>query len=231
MQQKKCFEELMSIVKHNRANIREVCEEVWTLVNKKQGSEQEFYFTAFLRDVDLYDVDLDDDVQVNFEEADSNFSKVKDLEKRIVGSLVNGNPSEESFYSQLWNKINDDLLFPDYSSQVSFLTCLWSDARIPYFQLDKGCLMENEEYQAILEELSPYIKKANFIMSTNLQQRTQRASLIMKIAEEIGDDRKKTVFWAFILSHASVQIKPDQILEIIKKAISDGKLSVEIDEK
>ena len=230
MQEKNYLEELVSVVHHNPTNIREICEEVWSFIKEKQESDQERYFTVFLRDIDLYDVEIVDDDKLGFEEDDPDYSKVKDLERRIVGSLVDGNPSEEDFYSQIWAKISDSLLFPDNMSQVFFLTCLWYDSRIPYFQLDEGCLMENEEYQAILEELAPHIKKANFIMSTNLQQRTQRASLLMKIADNIDDNKKKTVFWAFILSRASTKIKREQILEILKKIVADKKLSIEPDD-
>ena len=225
------YDDLISAIQDNRGNLWSACSAVWSLILDKDEEERERYFTFFLRDIDLYDMDIDDESHEKLEELQNGFLKVKDLEKRIIKSLVSKNPTEESFYRQLWEKINDSLLFPNPVSQISFLSCLWSDTRIPYFQLEEGLFMDNERYQAILEELSPYIKKANFIVSTDLQQRTQRASLLMKIAEEIKDKEKVTVFWAYILSRVTFRIDRDQIIEIIKKKLLEESLHAEADKK
>ena len=225
MQDNIIYDELISVIQRKNDTFRTACEAAWSLIREKSGQEQ--YLCFFLRDIDCFDINIADESKMDFNDDDPNFSSVKDLERRIVHSLIGSNPSEEFFYHNICQKINDSLLFPDFSSQVSFLTCLWLDSRIPYFQLEEGCLMENEKYQAILEELSPLLKKANFILSTDLKQRTQRASLLMRIAEEINDKEKETVFWAYVLSRTSIKIPQEQILEIIKKAISEGKLSIE----
>ena len=225
----KYYEELLDVIESNKSDIRVICGNVWSLVKDKPDREGKRVFTAFLRDLDLYDVELEN-IQTEFEETDPKFESVRALEKRIVGSLIDLNPCEEDFYSQLWTKINDPILFPEQSSQVSFLTCLWSDACIPYYQLGEGCMMEDEQYRSLLEELSPYLKKANFILSTNLKQRTQRASLLMDIAEEIDEKEKKVAFWAYAISRASSQINPDQIA-IIKRALAAGLLPDDSDEK
>lgn len=225
------YDNLISAIQDNRENLWDACSAVWSLIRAKDEEEQERYFTLFLRDIDLYDVDIDDESHEKLKELQDGFLKVKDLEKRIIKSLISNNPTEASFYRQLWEKINDSLLFPNPVSQISFLACLWSDTRIPYFQLEEGLFMDDERYQAILEELSPYIKKANFIVSTDLQQRTQRASLLMKIAEEINDEEKVTVFWAYILSRVTFKIDRDQIFEIIKKKLLKESLHTEADKK
>ncbi len=225
------YDNLISAIQDNRESLWSACSAVWSLILDKDEEERERYFTFFLRDVDLFDMNIEDESQEKLNELQDSFLKVKDLERRIIKSLISKNPTEENFYRHLWEKINDSLLFPNPTSQISFLACLWSDIRIPYFQLEEGLLMDNERYQAILEELSPYIKKVNFILSTDLKQRTQRASLLMKIAEEINDKENVTVFWAYILSRVTFNINRGQILEIVKKKLLEESLHAEADKK
>ena len=79
--------------------------------------------------------------------------------------------------------------------------------------------MENDEFERINSELSEAIKKARFIVYVGIQQRTQRASLLMDLAEEIQDPRQRSVFWSVVFS---MLLQKDMVLfkRLLEKAES-----------
>ena len=59
--------------------------------------------------------------------------------------------------------------------------------------------MENEVYQDMLDKLKPMIRKARFILFTPTDQKTERASRILKVLDELGDESEKAVLMAQVL--------------------------------
>lgn len=214
MSENTTYIQLLNIVQENTVDSWSVCSAVWSYILEKEEIERERYFHCFLSDIDLYDIDFDIDPERTLKDKKETYKGIDNLEKHIVGTLVRSNLPEEDFYRGIWEKINDPILFSTESTQIAFLLSLWNDSRIPYFQLEKGCSMDNEEYRAISKTISPKIKKARFILCTSIEQKTQRASLLMKVADSIVDERERTVFWAKVLSYT---IFPPNINEIVEK--------------
>ena len=76
---------------------------------------------------------------------------------------------------------------------------IWVDIRLPYYVLDDGIKMSDDDYQDICQKLSEDIKKARFILHVPTEQKTDRASIIVKLPEELQDDKEKAVLMAHIL--------------------------------
>lgn len=230
MEKKDFTERLWEQLEGHKVNVEDTCTAVWGLIQRQADSDKEQYFRCFLNEIDLLDFTFENDIEVAITNKESLFDKINNLEKQIVGTLTKENPTEELFYHSVWEKINDPLLFSDNPSQIAFLMSLWTDPRIPYFHLEAGCSMENEEYQKISRSISQQIKKARFILCTSIQQKTQRASLIMSIADSILDEREKTVFWAKILTYPGSPPNISAIVEKIKDAlIEQGIIGIDKD--
>ena len=76
--------------------------------------------------------------------------------------------------------------------------------------------MDNDEYRERIQKLAPELKKASFIIYSGLQQKTQRASLLMALADKIEDDRQRVVFWSCVISKITNQearIEAERMLE------------------
>lgn len=224
-----CYHELLDVVLLHKSDIGTVCKAVWEYILEKGPEQQKNTFVCFLQEVDFFDVDLDDETPIDFEKAEPEIKNIYNIEKRIVEVLAENRPTEEVFYHSLWEKINDTILFPDIESQVTFLTSLWTDTRIPYYQLEDGCSMSNDEYQTIMLELRPLLKKANFIIDATFQQRTQRASLLLNLADTIEDKNKRIVFWAYIISRFNARFDPEKLQEILEKVVCSGKFLIDSD--
>lgn len=212
------FNQLCALINDNVSSVWACCSAVWEYIESQPAENQEEIFNIFLNEIDLYDFKFSAPPSVDFEEK-SGFRDAKEIEQRIIKTLVSENNTEEAFYHTLWEKINDPYLFETSNEQTAFLCALWSDPRIPYFQLEEGSRMDNDEYQAISLKLKPLLKKANYILNTTIEQKTQRASLLMAIADSIDNEREKTVFWAKIITMPTTRINFDMIAQKIAEAL------------
>lgn len=188
-----------------------VCTAVWDFILSQSEEDQPSYFSLFLSQISIEELDYEDVNEFLPNDVRDKISEdIHRLVHRVVENLVRQRLSEEDFYQSLWNKIGDPALLPDKMAQISFLTRLWLDTRIPYYQVGEGCTMEDSEFRRIQDEIWPVIKKAYFILSIPMEQKTQRASLIMNLAAELKDDRERAVFWAGVMAHLKEAARPPE---------------------
>ena len=193
--------QLLARIEAHNDSAQNACAAVWDLIQAQAPEEGKEYFKTFLSQVYLEDVYkkagrgfLSDEVIRKMVE------KIGDLGNRVVINLVKQGLPEDEFYANLWEKIGDTALLPDREAQIAFLGSLWMDAHIPYYQIGEGCMMDEEEFARIKAKIWPTMKKAFFIMTAPLKQRTQRMSLLMELAEGLADDRERAVYWACIIN-------------------------------
>lgn len=129
----------------------------------------------------------------------TSFQEFLTLENRVVFNLTQTRVSAETFYRSLWEKLNDQTLISNQGGKTAFLFSLRIDNRIPYFELEEGCIMDDQRYKELVDKLQPAIAKGSFILSINLKYKTQRASLLMDVAKGLADEEERTVFWAVLL--------------------------------
>lgn len=193
---------LSNIVNDNLGDLKELSEKVLAHIYSQEESEREMIFSTFLRDIDASDFQLPSLDEKTFEDTDEKlrFSDISRMIDRVLQNMNNINVSESVFYNKLWNKFNDEDLFPEHEDKVLLLLAIWLDVRIPYYHLGQSCSMDNDEYKRLIEQSAPELKKARFIIFKNIPQRTQKASLLMSIADSIEDYRQKVVFWSYVFS-------------------------------
>ena len=206
-------------------NYEAICREIWAFIMKQKEGEREQYFTVLLSEMDLIAV-----VEETKPFEDLSLQKNNGLIQSIIGNLAKQNMSEEMFYHKLWEKIQDNILFPDEDEQIYFLSCLWKSNLIPYFQLDDGIRMENDEYRERLKKMNILLKKVDYIMCAPLEQKTQRASLLMNLAQQITDERDKIVFWAYTLSAMPLKMQKDLADELFERFKKDLKKKAQEDD-
>ena len=195
-------ETLTRIIQNNPEDLWLLSKDVLKFIYSQDREAQLSVFSLFLKDLDITDFDFPD-MNDHFNLSDINYQYFRDIsrtEKRILQNLINANVSEDEFYEKLWNKLNDSDLFPNFEDKTALLLSLWLDTRIPYYQLGDSCSMENDEFKSTIDLLSPQIKKARFIVYSGKEQKTQRTSLLMDVADTITEYKEKVVFWSYIIS-------------------------------
>lgn len=228
MKNKTVLTELWSIIGEKPSNPWDTCYRLLSLIESKDESQQEMCFTVLLKDIDMSDCNLSTaDKSFDTRIHSRSFTEIWMIVTRLLQNLIRSDLPESTFYSRLWQFLNNKDLFIAFEDRVSVLTVLWSDSRMPYYRIDEGLLMDNGEFQNIANHLHNEIQSVQRVINSRKPQRTQTVSLFMNIADSIPDIRAKTVFWAIAISLYSndeYEIKqdtflnslPDQLREQIK---------------
>lgn len=127
------------------------------------------------------------------------------LVKGILETMLQKKYAVDEFYQSLWNAIAENPMIEDEKAKVYAVYNIWTDPRIPYFELEQGIQMENEEFAEIIYERLEDIKKIRFIMTTPLEQRTERASLLLKVLDDIKDERERAVLMVQLMVMCGIQ--------------------------
>lgn len=158
-------------------------------------------------------------------------SDAKEL-KRQYGALVNALLEEmlsqnlpiTAFYQKLWHVITSSPSFDgNDKAKIFAVYYIWIDDRIPYFQLESGLQMSDQDFLEISKSLHPKIQKARFILRTSFfSQRSARASVLLDLIESTKNKKERTVLFAHILSFSEpAAIRSEAMKELLSRLIDD----------
>lgn len=193
----------------DKKSAQEICNEIVALFEKK-GIEDGFaYFKAALLEMSFYD--WVEDVSAEFLEIDSAKNNRTGELMRLVNNLISNQiekrVTEETFYAELWKRLWDDIVLPTHEDRMIFFQILWLDTRIPYFQIDKGLILSEDDFQKVVEKIRPALQKGEFILNANVKYKSQRGSLLLEIADSLDKDVERSVFWGMMIGNLREQIK------------------------
>ncbi|WP_455938800.1 hypothetical protein [Gemella morbillorum] len=103
-------------------------------------------------------------------------------------------------YDILWRSILNRGIITDSEEFAFCIYFVVIDKKIPYYYLDIGLKMENEEFSNFIDQCQLIISKVRFILSNNFSQKTEEASLLIKELQELDTFEEQTVVMATILS-------------------------------
>lgn len=189
-----------------KASLTEVCLEVVEKINEaKENSETQLtIFKTFLTLFDIGDFSLDakntPEIFAAKGETEQDIDVIIGVVNNVISNLVERKVTEDDFYINLLNRLLDHGFLQNELRQAIFLQCVWLDNRIPYYQLGEGRhIGNNEEFKRIYKEIEPSLNKGRYIINAKLQYKTQRASLLMDIADSLDTNEQRMVFWASII--------------------------------
>ena len=126
----------------------------------------------------------------------------------IIGAIdlhFNEEYMPEIFYAKLWETL-DLLLTP--CTDIERGVCLQlviGNIRMPYQVIRRGIRMEEEEYKEITKTIMPQLLKMSYVLHLRASQRTESASRVLWILEELKDEKQKTVFLSSLMSASNQQ--------------------------
>lgn len=224
--------EISRIIDQNSTCLYRICKLFVELLEENVRTAKEG-FQYFLTEVsppryseenipdDLFEIDeteIDSDTQI----------RIIEMEHQLVKELIFKNVSVDEFYEEIWKRVSDTLLVSDIYQKAFFLYQMWLDSRIPYFQLGLGVDMDIETYRNYVHQLRLPFKKAMFAMNAGYPKRTQKASVLLKIADEITDPNERIVFWSLtmgILENRIVKLK--KYIEELESMIESNDMDIE----
>lgn len=131
--------------------------------------------------------------------------------KVLYGEMVDGtllsyirlgllkNWDRDEFYKQLWMNISSNTLWTEKEEKAFAIYYIVIDARSPYFNIGSGLRMSNEDYSHLQDEVFDKIQKFHFINALEYEQKTEKASLICNLIEELETPEKKAVLMSRII--------------------------------
>ena len=220
MAQQTDFEKINFLVSHARANLN-LCVAAYQIIEKTSIEDRPTLMETFIRGFKNTRTDESIEIPEVFNE-ETEHAYTRRYQRIVDGHLeefLNAGFSKEDFYAELTNYImTDKNLLDDGARAFAIFDCC-IDKRLPYACVDltSGMRMENEEYAACIEQLVEDIDRVNYILNANLQQKTERASLLLRELDSCDDFKKKTVLMATILNRYDA--------DAIRKALLQIKLS------
>lgn len=205
-------QEIDKIVQQAAGNRLNIAYRIYNVIASAYGYEGEAleYFYESSEEVKFGEQNPDEEV---FDTGEQ-YQLAKSYGKMIDGALealIRQNLPRREFYEKLWDYIAQDTILADKKEKAFALYYIWIDVRIPYFELDQGLKMPNDVYRELVIKLKPLIKKARFILYAPTDQKTERASRILKLLDELQDDKEKAVLMALVLG--MIEKRSEAVLE------------------
>lgn len=214
----KYTQKVLKILESAKGQVVDAVAEIYFFMLEEKNPAEALQF--FLENADGTETDQTLAIPVHFsnEEIEYLQSKCKQLVSGIITNLTCQRLGIEEFYEKLWNVIQNNALLESDKEKIYAVYCLWLDNRLPYFQIDKGMRMSNEEFQALSSKLEKKIKRTFYILNAPLKQKTERASLIISLLGECDTEEEKAV----ILAQALAYVEKKTAVSVLANFKGDG---------
>lgn len=170
-----------------------------------------------------YDIESDKStsVKIYYSEDDYRdcFDDVRPVIDRLLSNLIEKNYPAEAFYSNLWDSINNDVLFDSDLEKICAVLFVLLSSKTPYFQMEEALRMSDEDYWKVSREVDEQYKKAVFALNRGYDQRTEVASQIVRFFKEIEGETQQVVYIAKLIGYFRFEIH--RLEEKIKELYSE----------
>jgi hypothetical protein len=197
-------------MEEHKHSLYEICKaSMECILENSETAQQGFQF--FLTQARMPQFSLDEIPEELFDVAENEIDRptqkrLRDMENQVVKGLILQDVPEDKFYDEIWTRLNDTILISDIYQKSFLLRQMWLDPRIPYFHLGLGISMDDKIYHEYVKRVEIPYKKMRFALHADYSQRTQKASILMQIADDIPDKEERIVFWSLVLAHLENQI-------------------------
>lgn len=192
-------DEMFKFLSNTKGEIFDICAAVYQMI--LLSKEQERMFRCFLEEGP--DIESIHSIEVKAYFTASKIQMLKRSCEHMVEGILNklllDNLCEEDFYNKLWDSVQYNPIFSTEEEKIYALYSIYSDPCIPYFQLEKGIKMTNEDFDEFTQSINGDIKKAVYILNAKLDQKTEVASLLMNLLNSYDSIEKQAVLLAHIL--------------------------------
>lgn len=130
----------------------------------------------------------------------------EDYVKGILSSALKRGGSAKEFYMLLWDTINENSMLPGPDEIIFAIYMIWMNDCIPYFELENGLRMTNEQFRDIAQKNRTQIKKVNYILAAPLKQRTETCSLLLRVLSECETEADRAVVMAQVVGRTEQRI-------------------------
>lgn len=211
-------EQLLCFLRTVKGERFDIAAHVYDIISQDSNSGEMLRY--FLENAD--DIESSEETEVEQYFAPNMIQKLhQQCGQMIEGTLtklVGEDLSEEKFYDKLWEFIFENNLVLTREEEKRYaLYQIWMDGRTPYFHLEPGYRMDNEDFKKICLNNRILMKKMRFILQVEFEQKTERSSLILKELKSCKTKEEQIVILAQVLMFAENKGKLEILDDIRKK--------------
>lgn len=128
--------------------------------------------------------------------------KYAQLLNDTVERQAEDNPNQDDFYKNLYYIVFRSKVFPDDIHTQTVLLYLLSEETvlIPYYQAVNLLIMENDEFHDNIRRLFPQFQQAAHMLNRRFKSRTEEASQLWEISQQLKSEQEQIVYWAVLIS-------------------------------
>ena len=174
----------------------------------------------FMENMDIIGTAVREDDKEGLDKLYFYYDRYQSLIHGLIECLTAGNPEEKQFYEALWLFIeNGPVILPKEDDLMFAWMFAWRDRKTPYFQMEKGMEMSNEDLSDYSKKMFSKIAKADYILRFPFDQKTQRSSQLLDLLDECETQEEKCVLMVKILN-----LKDEMKSPVIEKMLEVRKL-------
>ncbi|MGI6250332.1 MAG: hypothetical protein ACOYKD_03100 [Anaerolineaceae bacterium] len=161
----------------------------------------------FLTEFERVDSDKSQKVELVYfvSESEEYEERIRSQVDQYVDELIKNKVSEQAFYEEIWKHSQDKQFYANDKESAYVIYSLLTSPRCPYFELQQGIQMENEEYSRLLSKLTTETQKVRFILASQFNQKTEYSSLLLDLLDSIEDKSERIVLLTTILYYSFLQ--------------------------
>lgn len=217
-------ETLNYLVSHSAADIN-LCAYAFSVISEAPSNEKAKLFEEFI--IGFQETPSDCKLNLKtFMEADE-LQRIRQRYGKMVDcylqELIELALPEQQFYSELWEYIQNSPELTNKKLRVFALFNIVIDKRVPYIQIERKEMlsMENEEFAALNQQVGDEIfNKLEYILRSKFKQKTEQASLVIKLLESLPGIKLKTIFMVRIIAFYERKIAKMRLAEIFQNTDS-----------
>lgn len=198
-------ERIYAIAKNYSGYVIDVCYEIINEIEGLSFAEQVEIINCFCEIFGT--VKSEKTMEIPQHISDDKFNDLKELYASYVDQMLETTLKKaysigmdiDSFYEVLWGNVIKSDMFCEIEEKSFALYNIVIDRRIPYFHLEKGLRMEEDEFEKYRDKNIEILKKMHFILSNSFGQKTEEASIILQEIIRLDNYEDRVVVLAWVL--------------------------------
>ncbi len=197
--------------------------EIYKIIDSLDQKEQPLALMFVCENIFKIDTDSSDriekeyytDVQIKKAHEKNENKFLPWLSDTIMHCIAHNIPAQQ-FYEMAWETIQHKQFFKTKRERAIGLFTLVDHELIPYRGVGVGITLSEEEFDEIYESLvSTHLEETEYILSVPYEQKTQKASLIVKKLDLLNSEEEKAVYLSVVMNQIERNIK-DKLREMFE---------------
>ncbi len=181
-----------------------ICYAILKIIESASQPQRGLILRYFLEDFDTVqsneELNIEDIVQdiIDKHELDQLKKKYGTIVDALFEMILKENPPEDDFYTALWNVLTNSI-FGDEKARAFGLYWVLIDRRTPYFHLERGLRMADDQFKAAVRRVFQKAAKIRFILDSEFQQRSEEADLVLNVLDSVENREDRAALLAIML--------------------------------